>query len=220
MKTIRRKIIRNIALTTFLFTFLINGINIISNDTYNSDLIYGDINTAPKITNFKEKYHKQFIKLFQENCENIYIGANSQEFLEHLLKNKDQNIWGYNHKNKLQIKSCVIEKKLAGFICYTQQDSNFANKQTYIINNKSHLPKVGYIALLCVSKNHRQQKIGTSLILAASKELFLEEKVKYITILTDLDNKPARNMYEKIGFTKIDEDKSTNTIFYRLENNT
>ena len=29
---------------------------------------------------------------------------------------------------------------------------------------------------------------------------FLNQKVKYVTLVTDINNLPARNLYEKIGF--------------------
>jgi len=194
------------------------GTNIISNDNYISDLIYCSINTESKITDFEEKYQKQFIKLFQENCANIYLGHNSTEFLENLIKNKDEKIWGNSYRKKIQIKSCIVDKELTGFICYLNEFSDDPYDQTNIMGNRSNLTKVGYIALLCVSKNHRQQKIGTKLIYDALEDLFNKENVKYVTLITADDNLKAKNLYEKIGFKKTNIDKTTNTVFYRLEN--
>jgi ribosomal protein S18 acetylase RimI-like enzyme len=187
-------------------------INITSQETYTNDIIYGNKNGGAKIANLKEKKLARLTELFLENSEFLYNGKNPKEFIDHLIKNKDQHIWGYDFKNKLNIMSCSIDKKLVGFICYIHYACT-----CHHLNNQADEAKAGYIALLCVDKNYRRQKIGTLLISRALNELFAVNKVKYVTVITALDNEPAKNIYEKIGFNKVNEDIIEKTVSYKLK---
>lgn len=190
-------------------------ISVFSHDTYNIDLVYKNKNYGPKITFLKQKQLDKFAQLFLVNSKNLYLGDNPENFINYLIRNKDQKIWGCNFKNNLNIMTCTIEKNLAGFVCFLEQTNNCEN---YHVNVQTEISKVGYIALLCVNRNYRQQKIGTLLISSALDELFLRKKATYVTILTTLDNKPAQNLFVKMGFKKIHEDKIKNTISYKFEN--
>jgi ribosomal protein S18 acetylase RimI-like enzyme len=186
-------------------------VNIISQDTYIHDLIYKNQNSTAKIAFLKEKQLRKFAELFLENSENLHSGDDPEKFIDYLIKNKDQHIWGCDFKNKLDIMSCTINQDLAGFVCFLKQSKNC----NFNLNNQSDRAKVGYIALLCVKKNYRQQKIGSLLISSALEELFLREDVRHVTILTKLDNLPAQNLFAKIGFEKVKEDKVKNIALYK-----
>jgi ribosomal protein S18 acetylase RimI-like enzyme len=190
-------------------------INIISQDTYSYDLAYKHKNYKTKIAFLKEKQLGQFSHLFLDNSKNLYLGDKPEKFIDYLIKNKDQQIWGCDFKNKLDIISCTINKDLVGFVCFLKQTENCKKND---FSPQSDGAKVGYIALLCVNKNYRQQKIGSLLISSALEELFINEDVRYVTILTKLDNLPAQNLFIKMGFIKNIEDKNKNTISYKLEN--
>jgi ribosomal protein S18 acetylase RimI-like enzyme len=192
-----------------------NNFNIISHDTYTNDILYCNKNGGAKIANFKEKHVSEFAELFLENSKFLYRGKNPKKFIGHLIKNKDQDIWGSDFKNKLNIMSCSIDKKLVGFVCYIYHDCTCPKYQ--LNNEMEDIPKAGYIALLCVDKNYRQQRIGTLLMYKAINELFAVNNVKYVTVMTTLDNEPAKNIYEKIGFTKVNEDITKKTVSYKLE---
>ena len=153
----------------------------------------------------KEKKLDQFAQLFLDNSKNLYLGDNPEKFIDYLIKHKDQQIWGCDFKNKLDIMSCTINKDLVGFVCFLKQSKNCKN---YDFSTQSDGAKVGYIALLCVNKNYRQQKIGSLLISSALEELFINEDVRYVTILTKSDNLPAQNLFIKMGFIKNIEDKN------------
>jgi ribosomal protein S18 acetylase RimI-like enzyme len=210
---------KNIKLIVILLASIIcinaEKVNIISQDTYIHDLIYKNQNSSAKIAFLKEKQLREFAQLFLENSENLHSGDDPEKFIDYLIRNKEQYIWGHDFKNKLNIMSCAVNKNLAGFVCFIRQTNNC---ERYSKNNQSGISKVGYIALLCVSKNYRQQKIGKLLISSALNEMFLKEQVKYVTILTTLTNQPAQNLFEKMGFQKINEDNITGTALYKITN--
>jgi ribosomal protein S18 acetylase RimI-like enzyme len=203
-------------ITVVLLAFMIHlkagKNNIFSHDTYSNDLIFKDKDYGTKIAFLKNKQLGQFAQLFLDNSKNLYTGDNPKNFIDYLIKNKDQKIWGCDFKNKLDIMSCTINKNLVGFVCFLKQTENCKN---YDFSNQADGAKVGYIALLCVNKNYRQQKIGTLLISSALEELCLREDVRHVTILTTLDNLPAQNLFAKIGFEKVKEDKVKNTALYK-----
>ena len=201
-----------VAFLAFMIHLKAGKNNILSHDTYTNDLIFKDKDYGTKISFLKNKQLGQFAQLFLDNSKNLYSGADPKKFIDYLIKNKDQEIWGCDFKNKLNIMSCTINKDLAGFVCFLKQTENCKN---YEFSTQSDGAKVGYIALLCVNKNYRQQKIGTLLISSSLEELFINEDVRYVTILTTLDNLPAQNLFAKIGFEKIKEDKFKNTALYK-----
>jgi ribosomal protein S18 acetylase RimI-like enzyme len=191
-------------------------INIISHDTFNNDLAYQNKNNETKIAFLKNKQLENFVQLFLENSKNLYNGHDPEKFIDYMIKNKDQHIWGCNFKNKLNILTCTVNKDLAGFICFIQQTEDCKSFKLITQLDKS---KSGYIALLCVNKAYRQHNIGTLLISSAVEELFLKEQVRYITVLTALNNLPAQNLFIKMGFEKINEDFIKNKAVYKIINN-
>lgn len=64
---------------------------------------------------------------------------------------------------------------------------------------KYYVQKVGYLAHLCVDKNHRKQGIG-KLLIDAFAEKMSEQGAKFIKLCAFRNNQPAVSLYEKEGF--------------------
>jgi len=59
----------------------------------------------------------------------------------------------------------------------------------------------GYIAMLAVDENYRKQKIGSSLVLRAIKEMAAGDADE-VVLETEITNKSALQLYENLGFVR------------------
>lgn len=61
--------------------------------------------------------------------------------------------------------------------------------------------KRGYIAMLAVDQKYRKLRIGSTLVQMAINEM-LEGDADEVVLETEITNKPALQLYEKLGFVR------------------
>ena len=71
------------------------------------------------------------------------------------------------------------------------------------------LTKYGMVHVLAVSSDFRRQGFGKKLLIHAIQELFNKHKLKYVVLGVKMDNKPARTLYESLGFKLVTPEIST-----------
>lgn len=61
--------------------------------------------------------------------------------------------------------------------------------------------KRGYIAMLAVDQKYRKMRIGSTLVQMAINEMLLGDADE-VVLETEVTNKPALQLYEKLGFVR------------------
>lgn len=98
-------------------------------------------------------------------------------------------------KGSVKINVVEAENKTGGFIAYHKK-----------------APDHGFIWLLAVDKYFRGRGFGEKLMMSALDE-FKSQGVTYVTLTTRLNNKPAINLYKKLGFTEKSREEDRGLIF-------
>ncbi|WP_020061886.1 GNAT family N-acetyltransferase [Bacillus sp. 123MFChir2] len=145
-----------------------------------------------------------------EIAEKLTGGTNETEVLEGL------EYWFSKKENRLSYENCFVEErdgKAVGIIVAyhgseaTQLDEPIVNRlrdvqqDSSIILEKEAEEDEYYIDTLSVSSTYGGQGIGSNLILAA--ETFAQEEGhEKISLLVNLENKPAFSLYKKLGYTQ------------------
>lgn len=74
--------------------------------------------------------------------------------------------------------------------------------------------KVGRILLLIVHKEHRRKNLATMLLDKAIEDLLYKKNCESIVLITRMTNIRSQGLYQKYGFTLMDE--SEGTVFFQM----
>ncbi|MBT3456005.1 GNAT family N-acetyltransferase [bacterium] len=137
------------------------------------------------VYDFRAKYDTNLLyEVIEQDWDFLVLQAPEgyyKNYVDFFVKNKgtirNPNTWGKN-----TIKVYYHKGEPAGFVSYYK-------KNTY----------VGDILFLSVKKSMRGKGIGRKLLLYSINKLFKDGCIK-IDLVTLVDNKPARHLYESIGF--------------------
>lgn len=123
-------------------------------------------------------------------CDYLYQQDNNKFSYQNTLVFRDHgNIIGM-----VIIYQANLEKELA-----SSQEALLLNKYHKVVSveNNESLPNSYYIDTLAVSPDYRNQQYGTKILTA------LQKKYQTLSLLVDIDNPKALNLYEKLNFKII-----------------
>lgn len=100
-----------------------------------------------------------------------------------------------SRKGQAIIDVVTVDDQAKGFISYYKKSSN-----------------EGYIWLLAVDKDQRKKGFGEKLVARALEEL-KRQGARYVTMAAKLINKPALNLYKKMGFVEESRDEERGVVF-------
>lgn len=129
---------------------------------------------------YKELYDAE--KIFDENLSNMYEPSDT-EIIKNRIKSRKEIFLVAEENNKI-----------VGLI------------DGYIIDNRHHIEKVGYLDHLCVRKEYQNKGIGRYLIEKFSDKM-KNKNVAYLKLNAFEKNLPAISLYKKLGFKEY-------SIFY------
>ncbi len=130
--------------------------------------------------------HKEFVKKqFRDEWE--WLISSPDYSIDDMLETKSPNNYEPNYRGKLLTRVYYEGGAPVGFAAY------------YMLN-----PLAGDILFIVVDKEHRGHHYAEKMVHCACDEL-KSLGAKIVKLATRIDNKPARHIYEKIGF------KLTNT---------
>lgn len=113
-------------------------------------------------------------------------------------KNLNPNYY-YNQKAKDDLKKSILSRKRT-FLVAEENDNLVGYVDGYIIEKEEvYIEKVAYLDHLCVSKKHRKQGVGKTLIDEFTK-IMKEKGTKYIKLNAFEKNIPAVSLYKKQDF--------------------
>lgn len=113
----------------------------------------------------------------------------------------DKNLsstYNVSEKQKEEIQKRIKSRKEI-FLAAEEDDKIIGLIDGYIIDNSSHIEKVGYLDHLCVNKKYRKLGIGENLIKEFSNKM-KNKNVTYLKLNAFEKNLPAIALYEKLGF--------------------
>lgn len=97
----------------------------------------------------------------------------------------------------------VIEKRIKSrkeiFLVAEDNEKIIGLIDGYILDNKHHIEKVGYLDHLCVDKCYRKLGVANKLIDEFSAKM-KNKYVSYLKLNAFENNLPAINLYKKLGF--------------------
>lgn len=131
--------------------------------------------------------YKEVLRLYKElyEAERVFDNNLTEEYL---LDDKLENKIKKRIRSRKEIFLVVeIDKKIVGLI------------DGYMLENIHHKEKVVYLDHLCVDKDYRKQKIGTTLIKEFS-DIAKKKGAKLIMLNAFENNVKAINLYKKLGF--------------------
>ena len=163
------------------------------------------------------QYEKNLLKKQTEKIKNIIIENNMKENLDiiniskntfiHSRFNIDKNLEQGKEVHTYWVKNAFNKKDK--YFCYYLLDNQIKG---YILFSKNKEKSIIYIELIAIKSGYRNKGIGTKLI-SELENLAINEKIHYIDVGTQINNKKAQNFYINNKF-KI---KSNNSIYHWWE---
>ena len=150
------------------------------------------------------------------------LSINQQNRIHTFLQNNFPEIKSENlglESNTIII-LCLESNELVGLLCLLNNillkskliENKISLKYYNICDENTHLDGM-FIYNLCVDYNHRNKKIGYSLIKKCI-DFITEYKIDYIH--TQAQNEISRKLFIKNGFTENAEHRINNNVFYVL----
>ncbi|GAB4838038.1 hypothetical protein Ancab_027566 [Ancistrocladus abbreviatus] len=145
---------------------------------------------------YRRKYAEQEYDAIRRRCK-TYHGQKCTCIVA--VKKEDRNV------KRTVIKSIVGTLDLS--TRYLLQGESFPRERVkappFCSTEKTDAHKYGYVANLCVSKSARRNSIASNMMLFAIESAKLKG-VEQVFVHVHRDNKPAQQLYQKLGFERVD----------------